>query len=185
MRRIKPNQHYCCQAQYNIFAGFYTRLGNNWQSNLSTERSNGTHGFLIQRRIIVISQICHLRSRCFSAKTASYITNSHFPKCMEIVIDQVCSTAFSRARGLMFSPRKTLLFTLKRPQRVLLHMWFVFYPIDILFLDKARRIVEIKQNFRPFSLYRTKEQVSSFIEIPAANSLYKLKTGEKIIIKKL
>ena len=34
-----------------------------------------------------------------------------------------------------------------------LHMFFVFYPIDVLFLDANRRIVEMKEGFRPFHFY--------------------------------
>ena len=34
-----------------------------------------------------------------------------------------------------------------------LHMFFVFYPIDVLFLDANRRVVEVKENFRPFHFY--------------------------------
>ena len=47
-----------------------------------------------------------------------------------------------------------------------LHMFFVFYAIDILFLDKELKVVEIKENFKPFSLYFPKRKAMFIIELP-------------------
>ena len=45
-------------------------------------------------------------------------------------------------------------------------MFFVFYPIDVLFLDQNRVVIEIKENFAPFSFYNPKNKSKYVIELP-------------------
>jgi uncharacterized protein len=54
-------------------------------------------------------------------------------------------------------------------------MVFVFYPIDVLFLDKNKVVVEVKDNFRPFSFYTPKNKAMYVIELPAG-TIKKTKT---------
>jgi hypothetical protein len=62
---------------------------------------------------------------------------------------------------------KGLLFEFKQEKIVSLHMFFVFYPIDVLFLDKKRKIVELIHNFRPFTpIYVPKKRSKYVIEVP-------------------
>ena len=91
---------------------------------------------------------------------------------------KICKSAWSKARGLMFSRKKNLVFVFNKEKRISLHMLFVFFSIDVLFLDKNKRIVEIKKNFRPFSFYTSKEKAKYVIELVEYNN-YKI--GEKII----
>jgi len=44
-------------------------------------------------------------------------------------------------------------------------MFFVFYPIDVIFLDKNKIIVEIKENFKPFTFYTPKNKAKYIIEL--------------------
>jgi uncharacterized protein len=79
----------------------------------------------------------------------------------------VCSNIFSQGLGLMFSFKiKSLVFTLKKEKITPLHMFFVFYPIDVLFLDKEKVVVDVKENFRPFSFYTPKHKSMYVIELP-------------------
>ena len=55
-------------------------------------------------------------------------------------------------------------------------MFFVFYPIDVLFLDKYKKVVEVKENFRPFEFYTPKNKALYTIELPQ-NTIKKTKTG--------
>lgn len=79
-----------------------------------------------------------------------------------------CSSPMAKAIGLMFSKKsgKSLIFTFKKEKIVPLHMLFVFYPIDVLFLNQAKKIVEMKENFRPFSFYTPKSRAMYIIEMP-------------------
>ncbi len=79
-----------------------------------------------------------------------------------------CKSIFSKATGLMFSRKNkdlALVFPFEQPQRVSLHMWFVFYSIDVLFLNEKKEVVEIKKNFKPFSFYNPKKKASYVVEL--------------------
>lgn len=82
---------------------------------------------------------------------------------------KICDTPVKKAIGLMFSKKKEdfgLIFIFAREQIVSLHMIFVFYPIDVLFLDKNNKIVDTKENFKPFSLlYIPKKPCLTVIEL--------------------
>ena len=103
---------------------------------------------------------------------------------------KLCKSIFSIALGLMFSKPRPLIFIFEKEKIVPLHMFFVFYPIDILFLDKNKIVIEIKENFRPFGLYTPKNKATYVIELPkGAIKSPKTEIGDKIefsikIIKK-
>ena len=69
--------------------------------------------------------------------------------------------------GLRFkkSPKNmALVFYFANPQKVLMDMWFVFYPIDVVFLDSNKMVVELKKGFKPFSFYHSKTNSNYIIE---------------------
>ncbi|MFC1698247.1 DUF192 domain-containing protein [Nanoarchaeota archaeon] len=81
-----------------------------------------------------------------------------------------CKSILSKSIGCMFSLKSTLknkalIFHFSKPQIISLHMFFVFYPIDVLFI-KNNRIVEIKENFLPFTFYTPKNKADMVIELP-------------------
>ena len=45
---------------------------------------------------------------------------------------------FSQAIGLRFSKQKNLIFDFKEERKEIIDMFFVFYPIDIVFLNKNK-----------------------------------------------
>jgi len=89
---------------------------------------------------------------------------------------KICKSALSKFIGMMFSRPRALVFAFKEEKITSLHMLFVFYPIDVLFLDKSKKIVEIKENFMPFSFYRPKNKALYIIELPEG-TIKKSKTG--------
>jgi hypothetical protein len=82
----------------------------------------------------------------------------------------LCRSSLSKARGLMFSRRKDLIFEFRKPSFVPLHMFFVFFAIDVLFLDDDKRIIEMKKGFRPFRYYRPKKLARYVIELSLPRS---------------
>ena len=86
----------------------------------------------------------------------------------KIICDaQVCKSMWSKGLGLMFSLRpRALLFIFDKEQKAGLHMFFVFFPIDVVFMDKDWKIVEIKENFRPWTLYNPKKKAQFVLELP-------------------
>lgn len=90
---------------------------------------------------------------------------------------------WQKAKGLMFCTevKEPLLFPFKYEQRISLHMWFVFMPIDVLYLNKNKEIVEMKENFRPFTHFVPKKLAQYVIELEE-NTIknYKIKLGQKV-----
>jgi len=89
---------------------------------------------------------------------------------------KVVHSMWGKARGLMFSKRKNLMFVFDKEQIVPLHNWFVFFPIDVLFLDKNKMVVEIKKGFKPFSYYKPKKKAMYVVELVEKNDY---KVGDK------
>ncbi len=83
---------------------------------------------------------------------------------------KVYSSTLSQAIGLMFSKKRKdfgLVLIFKKDKIISLHMFFVFYPIDVLFLDSEKRVVEMKENFKPFTDYTSKKRVKYVVELPS------------------
>lgn len=84
----------------------------------------------------------------------------------------LCETVGSKARGLMFTAKSfveehCLIFPFEEPKYQGLHMFFVFYPIDLVFLDDKYRVVEIKRRFLPFTFYNSVRKAKYVLELPA------------------
>ena len=92
---------------------------------------------------------------------------------------ELCDNILSKFIGLMFSRKKNnaLIFKFNREKTIALHMIFVSYPIDVLFLDKNKVAVDVKENFRPFTFYKSRKKAMYAIELP--NGTVK-KTGTEI-----
>jgi uncharacterized membrane protein (UPF0127 family) len=90
---------------------------------------------------------------------------------------KLADTFFKRATGLMFYPKKkfnfALIFDLERTTLVgaSIHMFFVFFPINLIFLDENKKILEIKKNLKPFQLYNPKLASRFIIELPVSVKL--------------
>ncbi len=103
------------------------------------------------------------------------------------------SSFFELARGLMFRrlPKDSaLVFFLPDKRHISLHMFFVFHKIDVLFgemftdpdgRDCCFRILDMKSDFRPFTLTFSDSLVDSFIELPAG-SIKKYSLGKDDVI---
>ncbi|WP_321429571.1 DUF192 domain-containing protein [uncultured Methanolobus sp.] len=67
-------------------------------------------------------------------------------------VDFACST-LKQIKGLMFRRRVpesyALVFVMKKIQRVSLHMLFVNYPIDAIFLDEKKKVIKAS-SLRPW-----------------------------------
>ena len=90
--------------------------------------------------------------------------------------------ALSKFIGLMFSAKpKVLVFKFNKGMKISLHMLFVFFPIDVLFLNKDKIVVDKKENFRSFTFYKSKETAMYAVEL-ANGTIKKTKTkvGDEI-----
>jgi len=79
--------------------------------------------------------------------------------------EKICKNFLSQSLGLMFSRKKNLVMILEKEKKISLHNFFVFYTIDVLILDKNKKVVEIKRNFKPFTLWNSKEKGKYVVEL--------------------
>jgi len=67
--------------------------------------------------------------------------------------------------GLRFKKQTNLIFEFKKEKKITMDMFFVFYPIDVIFLNKEKKVIELKQNFKPFKIYTSKNKVKYAVEL--------------------
>ncbi|MEK6826640.1 MAG: DUF192 domain-containing protein [Nanoarchaeota archaeon] len=79
---------------------------------------------------------------------------------------EVCDTFFKRLRGLMFFKPKNIALVLNKETRykASIHMFFVFFPIDVYWLDSSLNIVE-KRRCKPFSMATPKKKAKYIVEL--------------------
>ncbi len=81
--------------------------------------------------------------------------------------EKLATSIFSKAKGLMFTKKtgKALIFTFSFEQYIPLHMFFVFYPIDVLWLNKDKKVVFLKQDFKPWTMISPKKKAKYVLEL--------------------
>ncbi|HTY91823.1 MAG TPA: DUF192 domain-containing protein [Methanocella sp.] len=97
---------------------------------------------------------------------------------------EIADSFLSKLLGLMFrkSFAGALIFDMGRVTYDGIHMLFVRFPIDVVFLDPDRRIVDLKENVRPWvGTAFPKSRFMYAIELPAGTiAKVDLKAGEKL-----
>lgn len=102
---------------------------------------------------------------------------------------RLADTAFKRFKGLMLEKRENfdyaLVFKTPSESRIgsSIHMMFMNFPIDAVFLDSGKRIVDIAHSLKPWVFnYTPKKSAKYLIEMPAGTAKRKkIKTGEKLL----
>jgi uncharacterized membrane protein (UPF0127 family) len=87
--------------------------------------------------------------------------------------------------GLMFkmSLKKGETLTLELPKpRVDIHTWFVFFPIDLFFLDENFKVIE-KASMNPWKIYLPKKKAKYLLE--ANKGELKIELKDPLMIKKI
>jgi uncharacterized protein len=96
-------------------------------------------------------------------------------------------TIWEKATGLMFSKKiedTAYVFVFSAPTKVSLHMLFVFFRIDVLFLDSELKVLDLKEMFLPFTFYSSNARSSYVIELPEGSiKRSKTRIGDKIYLK--
>ena len=81
----------------------------------------------------------------------------------------ICTTFLSQLRGLMFRQKQNLVMVFPTEKNISLHTFFVFYPIDVLILDSDKKIIEIKRNFKPFTLWNAQKKGRYVVELSSSS----------------
>ena len=102
----------------------------------------------------------------------------------EIEKIRVCSTTFSKFMGLRFKDKiinEAYIFSFDKPIKATIDMFFVHFSIDLIFLDIDKKIIEMKQNFKPYNIYFPKNKFSFLVEVPKNYiKKQKLNIGKKL-----
>lgn len=80
---------------------------------------------------------------------------------------------FSKALGVMFKNNinnEAYVFHFNKSQIISIHMFFVFFPIDVILLDENKKIIE-KKTLNPWQLFTSKNICKYVIEISPNNNL--------------
>ena len=97
-----------------------------------------------------------------------------------------CNNFFTQGNGLMFRSKQSVkdtawIFPFNKPKNLTVTMWFVFYPLDLVFLDKNKKILNLKSSILPFSNYKPGVKFSYLVELESGViKKQRLKVGEKL-----
>ena len=107
-------------------------------------------------------------------------------KTIEISEVKECN-GFNKIIGLMFTKKekaRALLFDFKKPVRIPIHSFFVFFPFLVIWLNNKNKIIEIRF-VKPFNCpIHSKENFSKILEIPVNkkyNEIIEILVGDRKI----
>lgn len=101
---------------------------------------------------------------------------------------ELADSFLRRFRGLMFRrrfpPGKALFFKFNKPGRHGVHMSFVWFPIDLVYLDPGFKVVEVHTRLKPWRMHRPKAVAKYLIELPAGVATrVRIRIGHKILLE--
>ncbi len=89
----------------------------------------------------------------------------------KVIADKVkiLKNSIEKARGLILRPKikakEGFLFCFNKEGYWSFHMFFMSYPIDILWLDSTKRVVDMIKGFKPYSIYKPKKKARYVLEM--------------------
>jgi uncharacterized protein len=97
-------------------------------------------------------------------------------------ITKFADTPWKRAKGLMLTKdfKYALIFILPRASRLhaSIHTMFMHIPIDVIFADSERKVLEIHHRVKPWKLHLTpKDHAKYVIEFPEGTLKGKVRKG--------
>ncbi len=107
---------------------------------------------------------------------------------MKLEEAEIADNLWKKAVGLMFRKKikKPLVLVATRESRALaaVHTFFMHFPIDLIFLDSEKKVVDMKRNVKPWKFNLVPEKPAKYV-IEAEHNSIKCSTGEEIKIPKL
>lgn len=92
-------------------------------------------------------------------------------------------TFMKRFKGLMFERKPYVNKGLHLTPCDSIHMFFMRFPLDIVFLDKENRIVDVRNNLQPWRIAIPKKRAFSTLELPTGTiKKYNLQIGDKLVL---
>ena len=98
----------------------------------------------------------------------------------KIISVKYCNTFFSKLKGLMLSRKLKYDECLILENASDIHMLFVFQSIDVVWLGKNKKVLDKKENVKPFtSIIRPRTKAYYVIELPLGKAKL-FKSGNKV-----
>ncbi len=97
-----------------------------------------------------------------------------------LVCDEViqAKSFWRQGIGLMFHQKRNLIMHFTKEKTVSLHNFFVFFPLEILILNKDKQVIEINKKFWPFTFFTSKKKGTYCIELATNDSKNQCKVGD-------
>jgi uncharacterized membrane protein (UPF0127 family) len=120
--------------------------------------------------------------RMIKNKTSQLMIKNKTKKFAIIKKARLCTSVFSQGFGFMLhkKPDYALVFAFSKERLVPITMFLVFFKLDLLFLDKNKKVVEIVRGLKPFTGYTPKAKAQYVVELPVG-VLGKTEVGDDII----
>jgi len=78
-----------------------------------------------------------------------------------------CRNILAKAFGLMLKNNITpLIFVFKKEKTIPIHTLLVKKPIDLVYLDRTMKVVDLKESLRPYRFYTPKARAMYLLELP-------------------
>lgn len=102
---------------------------------------------------------------------------------------EVADSFWKRFRGLMlrknFEKGDALLFKFPEERKFGIHTFFLFFYIDLIYLDEDLKVLEIKKDLPPFRFYNPEKKAHKLVELRGGTLENKnIEEGEKLKIIK-
>ena len=110
-------------------------------------------------------------------RTEKVLRNKSTNKAISKQVIHARST-FRQGIGLMFHSKRDLIMHFNNPRIISLHNFFVFFPLEIIILNENKQVIEIKQQFNPFTFYTSKNKGSYCIELGTNAAKNHCKVGD-------
>ena len=80
---------------------------------------------------------------------------------------EVYASFWKKLRGLMLSKPKNIVLVLEKETRIgaMIHMFFVFYSIDVYWLNNEFEVVDKRINLKPFRFAMPCEKAKYIVEL--------------------
>lgn len=99
---------------------------------------------------------------------------------------RLANSAMEKFKGLMFEKKNRfdygLVFDFNRETRMgaSIHMLFVFFPIDLVYLDEKKKVTDIRLSIAPWTLNYTPKKPSRFLAELPVGAAKGIQIGDKL-----
>ena len=92
-------------------------------------------------------------------------------------------TGFERLKGLMFTRKLVGMDSLLLEPCNSIHNCFVFFALDVVFIDKNNKVVKVLRDFKPWRFSWIYLSARKVLELPAGNLIDDIVKGDQLEVR--